>query len=308
MSRRSRGRGAQVLALALILGAALVAPAAAATPKRGTGVPIDSTVCVDRDDQPISMPKVRDPNLAENLYREGLMDQLSTAFDIPDKILWALQPLGVTTNRRAANVNRYDEVPASTWFTPRNHVRALKPEVIRNGPEGPVHPQPPYTIKNVKKSGVTPGFQIKDGADRRWVVKLDPKGYPQLGSGAAVVSGRLIWAAGYNFPQDEAFSFTRDELKIDDVVDGLMDFNEQLEAMDDEDALEELDEEEADSGAIVGPRPATTHAIHLVHEVQVGEFPHTPRLRADRDAAHVGAEVPSFTLVETEDSQAAVCG
>src|SRR6266567_2386728 len=42
----------------------------------------------------------------------------------------------------------------------------------------------------------------------------------------------------------------RDELKIDDVVDGLMDFNEQLEAMDDEDALDELDEEEADSGAI----------------------------------------------------------
>jgi hypothetical protein len=212
---RSNARGSAV-ALVLILGTALAAPAASAGPKRGTGVPIDSTVCVDRDDQPISMPKLRDPNLAEVLYREGIMDQLSTAFDIPDKIIWALQPLGATANRRAANVNRYDEVPASTWFTPRNHVRALKPEEIRNGPEGPVQPQPPYTIKNVKKSGVTLGFQIKDGADRRWVVKLDPKGYPQLGSGAAVVSGRLIWAAGYNFPQDEAFSFTRDELKIDD--------------------------------------------------------------------------------------------
>jgi RNA polymerase primary sigma factor len=47
-----------------------------------------------------------------------------------------------------------------------------------------------------------------------------------------------------------AAKIERDELKIDDVVDGLMDFNEQLEAMDDEDALEELDEEEADSGAI----------------------------------------------------------
>jgi RNA polymerase primary sigma factor len=42
----------------------------------------------------------------------------------------------------------------------------------------------------------------------------------------------------------------KDELKVDDVVDGLMDFNEQVEAVDDEDALEELDEEEADSGAI----------------------------------------------------------
>ena len=47
-----------------------------------------------------------------------------------------------------------------------------------------------------------------------------------------------------------ASKIEKDELKIDDVVDGLMDFNEQLAAMDDEDALEELDEEEADSGAI----------------------------------------------------------
>src|SRR5438874_1807489 len=47
-----------------------------------------------------------------------------------------------------------------------------------------------------------------------------------------------------------ASKIERDELKVDDVVDGLMDFTEQLEAMDDEDALEELDEEEADSGEI----------------------------------------------------------
>src|SRR5215831_4595615 len=47
-----------------------------------------------------------------------------------------------------------------------------------------------------------------------------------------------------------ATKIEKDEVKIDDVVDGLMDFNEQLETMDDEDALEELDEEEADSGAI----------------------------------------------------------
>src|SRR5205085_11936156 len=47
-----------------------------------------------------------------------------------------------------------------------------------------------------------------------------------------------------------ATKIEKDELKIDDVVDGLMDFNEQLAEMDDEDALEELDEEEADSGAI----------------------------------------------------------
>src|SRR6476660_1476156 len=48
---------------------------------------------------------------------------------------------------------------------------------------------------------------------------------------------------------DLAAKIERDELKIDDVVDGLMDFNEQLEAMDDED-VEEGEEAEDNSGAI----------------------------------------------------------
>ncbi len=46
-----------------------------------------------------------------------------------------------------------------------------------------------------------------------------------------------------------ATKIERDELKIDDVVDGLMDFNEQLEAIED-DELEEAEESEDDSGAI----------------------------------------------------------
>src|SRR5262249_19685741 len=46
-----------------------------------------------------------------------------------------------------------------------------------------------------------------------------------------------------------ATKIERDELKIDDVVDGLMDFNEQLEAIDDEE-LDEAEEGEDDSGAI----------------------------------------------------------
>src|ERR1700732_3037783 len=46
-----------------------------------------------------------------------------------------------------------------------------------------------------------------------------------------------------------ATKIERDELKIDDVVDGLMDFNEQLEAIEDEE-IEEGEEGEDNSGAI----------------------------------------------------------
>jgi len=51
---------------------------------------------------------------------------------------------------------------------------------------------------------------------------------------------------------DLADKIAKDELKIDDVVDGLLDFNEQLTAIEDEsdDVDDEEDEEDADSGSI----------------------------------------------------------
>ena len=49
---------------------------------------------------------------------------------------------------------------------------------------------------------------------------------------------------------EQASKIERDELKVDDVVDGLTDFTEQPQVLDDEDALEEMDEQETDSGAI----------------------------------------------------------
>jgi RNA polymerase primary sigma factor len=47
-----------------------------------------------------------------------------------------------------------------------------------------------------------------------------------------------------------ATKIEKDELKIDDVVDGLMDFNEELEALDDSDEEIEEEEDEGDAGAI----------------------------------------------------------
>jgi len=47
-----------------------------------------------------------------------------------------------------------------------------------------------------------------------------------------------------------AAKIEKDELKIDDVVDGLMDFNEELESIDESDDEIEEDEDEGDAGAI----------------------------------------------------------
>ncbi|HEU5311182.1 MAG TPA: hypothetical protein VFV24_06985, partial [Candidatus Eisenbacteria bacterium] len=119
-------------------------------------VPIERETPVDHDACPVPEPAEREPSLPAHLYREAIVEELSRIFDIPDKIIWALGPLGVEPNREAANVNAMDEVPNSTWFTNRNHVRSVSPAEIREGPEKGLRPETPWTIVDLKRSGMTP--------------------------------------------------------------------------------------------------------------------------------------------------------
>ncbi|MGE5179897.1 MAG: hypothetical protein ACM3PF_12480 [Bacteroidota bacterium] len=179
---------------------------------------VQRSTWTDHDGQAIPKPAPRDPHLLPHIVHEAFTESMAHEFDIPDRILWALQPLGVKKVPTASNVNAFDEAPNSTWFTNRNHVRAVSTEAIRQGPLGPIRPTPPYTIKGVKTAGFNPGFNVKDGAGQKWVVKLDREGFPQASSGAGAVSSRLVWAAGYNISHDEAFTFRREDLVLDPEV------------------------------------------------------------------------------------------
>lgn len=70
--------------------------------------------------------------------------------------------------------------------------------------------------KHAKEGGWTTGFQIKDAEGEKWLVKLDPKGYPQLITGADRIACTLFHAAGYNLPHNEPVQFTRADLAIDE--------------------------------------------------------------------------------------------
>jgi hypothetical protein len=199
----------------------LVMARPAAPSRSGEAVAIDSSTWIDHDTRKIREPKEHEPNLPSHLVRESVTEELGNAFDIPDKILGTLKPLGVNSDHPAANVNAFDEVPNSTWFTNRNHMRSLSPREIRLGPKGPIRPEVPWTIKKIKETGFVPGFQIKDKNGKRWLIKFDAPGHAQSGSGADVVSSRLIWAAGYNFSHEEAVTFRREDLKLDeDLIAG----------------------------------------------------------------------------------------
>jgi len=174
----------------------------------------DST-WVDHDRAPIPRPPDWEPNYWGQQVRQGFMEPLSHLFDVPDKLLWAARQFGVHTRDQAANANAFDEAPNSAWFTNRNHRSSVPVAELRRGPYPTLLPAKPWTITHAKQSGFTSGFQIKDAEGKKWLVKLDPRGYPQLGSGADMVARTLLHASGYNVPHNEPVRFVRGDVAID---------------------------------------------------------------------------------------------
>ena len=102
---------------------------------------------------------------------------------------------------RAEDVNTIDEVPDSNWFTNRAGSRPISPEEMLRGPSGDNGPAPGKWTVSRKATGVSPGFTITDERNRRYFVKFDPPGYPELGTGAEAVVTRFFYALGYYVPQ-----------------------------------------------------------------------------------------------------------
>ncbi|RPI54206.1 MAG: hypothetical protein EHM55_11495 [Acidobacteria bacterium] len=117
--------------------------------------------------------------------------------------------------RRAGNINTVDEVPDSSWFTNRLGHRAMTPQEIANGPnttDGPAAGA--WTITSSKSDGVTPGFTVKDSSGQRWFLKFDPPGHRGMATGTEVAVTKLMWALGYNVPENHIAYLRREQLVI----------------------------------------------------------------------------------------------
>jgi hypothetical protein len=181
---------------------------------------IDPGSAVDHDRVPILRPPDWERLYWSRRVHQGLVEPLVHVFDIPDKLLWIARGFGAPTRREAVNVNLLDEVSDSAWFTNRNHRRAVPVAELRRGPYEEFLPAKPWTIKHAKMGGWSPGFQIEDANGKKWLVKLDSRGYPQLSSGADVVARTLLHAAGYNVPNNQPVRFRRGDLTLDPKLKG----------------------------------------------------------------------------------------
>lgn len=117
---------------------------------------------------------------------------------------------------RAAGVDALDEAIDSAWFTNRNGVRPLSPASIRRGP-GP-HPAPRdgarWSIVGMKQTGVAIGMRARDERGDEFFLKFDPRGHDEVETGADVAVQRLLFAAGYNVPENDVVYLAREALSI----------------------------------------------------------------------------------------------
>jgi len=129
-------------------------------------------------------------------------------------------------------VNALDEVPNSSWFTNRIGIYPLAPDAVALGPEGssdrassggPGAPpagapgpsrEAAWTVIRAKTQGVTPGFDVRDARGRVYLIKFDPPGELGTTSPAAVITGRILHAIGYNVPDDAVVTFAREDLRL----------------------------------------------------------------------------------------------
>jgi len=152
----------------------------------------------DYDVRSIPEPKAREVTLAEAFFKGNAAERWKRGVDIPRWVrVIAGQP------KQAGNVNALDEVPDSSWYTNRHALRHMTIEQLVRGPNRGDPPDFAHaTVTKAKMEGVTPGLQVTDKTGQSYLIKFDNKLYPELQSGAEVISTKILYAAGYNVPEN----------------------------------------------------------------------------------------------------------
>lgn len=115
---------------------------------------------------------------------------------------------------RAGNVNLFDEVPDSLFFTNRHARQSLsETELIQGYHEnaGPDLSGDLVAIKG-KFEGLNPGFFIKDAAGDSYLLKFDNVDSFELATAAEIIACRFYYAIGYNVPQNTILEFSPEKL------------------------------------------------------------------------------------------------
>jgi hypothetical protein len=170
---------------------------------------------LDNDMKTIPEPKARSADYYDAFFKGQLIEGLKQDLDLPR---WIRRAVGQP--KQASNVNTLDEVPDSSWYTNRHHLHRMSAEQLQRGPNTGKGPDfSTAAITKAKTSGVTPGVMLKDANGESYLIKFDGVKYPNLQSGAEVISTKILYAAGYNVPENYIAYIHPDNLTIGDKVE-----------------------------------------------------------------------------------------
>ncbi len=160
---------------------------------------------VDRDNRDIPKPKEREVSELYAIVYNSWLRHLT-----PEHHAAAAKDSG------ALNVNAWDEVPESTWFTNRAGERALSFDQIAGSLAGSSPSPGPWTVLRVRDEGYTPKVDIADQARRRYILKFDLATALERNSAAERISTLILHAAGYNVPHNSIVYFRAGDLRLDE--------------------------------------------------------------------------------------------
>ena len=186
----------RVLLVALLMGTPLVIAA-----KKGFS--LRPPIRIDKDDQTIPQPKEREASDIYAVLYNSWVRHLSLEETFRKHV-------------PSLNVNAWDEVPDSSWFTNRIGVRTITFEEIVASLEGkPPQPQP-WLVERRNDSGYTPKVDIHDATGQQYVLKFDPAGARERNSGSERIGTLIMHAVGYNVPHNSIVYFRLEDLKFDE--------------------------------------------------------------------------------------------
>ncbi len=176
---------------------------------------------VELDRRPVPDPEPRDPSLAWTSFDRSFIVQAEQFFDF-DRLF---RNIGGNP-RQAYDVNTFDEVPNSAWFTNRQGMSQMSPEQIATADGNVVYPDTlgEWLLSRPKVGGATIGFWVKDANGKTFIIKFDPPGHPEMATAAEAMGARYFYACGYNVPHSVIVRWHPDQLRIKEGVtfkDGL---------------------------------------------------------------------------------------
>jgi len=156
------------------------------------------------DRRPVPVPRTRATLGAGGEY------EFSSAVRYP--------PLGISETLkipRAGDVNALDEVPESSWFTPRVGAREPGDWLVDRGA-----PAPPLQVRQVF-ADPEGGILATDATGTDWFVDFDPRGHRGLRTAAGVLASRILDAFGLNVPEDHVIDIRNEDLVVPGPDGGL---------------------------------------------------------------------------------------